>query len=163
MHRLLRLTRRRRSNSSPASLRLRLRVKQPQDARSGLTLFELVVALFVLTTAMVAIVQLLAVAASQRRTIEQRRVALRETANQAERISLLPWNEMQTAELATWDLSEESRKTLPQATTAMEIHEESEPVKSRRIRLMIRSPNTVGQSIDLADLTVWKFAPGGEP
>ena len=70
---------------------------------------------------------------------------------------------MQAAEPTTWDFSAESRKTLPQATTAMEVHEETEPVKSRRIRLMVRSPNTVGQPIDLADLTVWKFAPGGEP
>lgn len=128
-----------------------------------MTLFELVVALFVLTTAMVAIVQLLAVAASQRRTIDQRRVAMTEVANQAERIALLPWSKLSPDESSTWDLSAEFRKTLPQATTTMEIREEAEPVKSRRIRLIVRSPNTVGQPIDLADLTVWKFAPGDEP
>jgi hypothetical protein len=36
-------------------------------------------------------------------------------------------------------------------------------VRSRRIRLLVRSPNAAGQEIDLAELSVWKFAPGGEP
>jgi Tfp pilus assembly protein PilV len=131
--------------------------------RRGLTLFELVVALFVLTTAMMAIVQLLAVAAGQRRTIAERRTARAEVANQAERIALRPWSELNAEKSSTWDLSPESQKALPQATTVMEIHAEPEPVNSRRIRLIVRSPNAAGQPIDLADLTVWKFAPGGQP
>src|SRR4051812_4452238 len=80
--------------------------------RSGLSVFELTVALFVLTTAMMAIVQLLGVAASQRRTIEQRRAAQAEVANQAERIALLPWDEVSSDKLKSWELSDESRTSL---------------------------------------------------
>src|SRR5437762_10762011 len=58
-------------------------------ARRGMTLFELTVALFILTTAMMAIVQLMAATASQRRSADQRRIALQEVANQAERVALL--------------------------------------------------------------------------
>lgn len=131
--------------------------------RRGLSLFELTVALFVLTTAMTAIVQLLGVAATQRRTIEQRRAALAEVANQAERIALLPWDEVAPDKLLSWDLADDSRKVLPRGVATVEVQEESEPLSARRIRLLVRSPNPAGQMIDLADLTVWKFAPRGEP
>ena len=129
----------------------------------GLTVFELVVALFVLTTAMMAIVQLLGVAASQRRTIEQRRAALAEVANQAERIALLRWYEVSSDKLMSWEFSDETKKALPRGTATIEIQEESEPMLARRVRLLVRAPNSAGQELDLADLTVWKFAPGGEP
>lgn len=131
--------------------------------RRGVTLLELIVALFVLTTAMTAIVQLLAVSARQRRLLEERRVALAEIANQAERIALLPWNELKANDSPAWDLSLESRKALPRATTAMEIVAEEVPVESRRIRLLVRSVDASGQPIELADLTIWKFATGGAP
>jgi prepilin-type N-terminal cleavage/methylation domain-containing protein len=131
--------------------------------RRGVTLFELMVALVVMTTAMMAIVQLLAMVASQRRMLEQRRAALTEVANQAERIALLPWNAVQSKEAVAWEFSAESRNALPQGTSTIEVKVETEPANSRRIRLLVRSPNSVGQMIELADLTVWKFAPGGEP
>jgi hypothetical protein len=131
--------------------------------RRGLSLFELIVALFVLTTAMTTIVQLLGVAASQRRTIEQRRTSLAEVANQAERIALLPWEAVSAGKLELWEFSDEAKSVLPHGTTTIEIQEEAEPVLVRRIRLIVRSPNSAGQVVELADLTVWKFAPGAEP
>ena len=165
MIRFLRLTRsqRRRGDKPQIALRLRLWVKQGQAMRRGVTLFELMVALVVMTTAMMAIVQLLAMVASQRRMLDQRRAALTEVANQAERIALLPWNAVQSKEAEAWEFSAESRTALPRGTATMEVPDETEPVHSRRIRLLVRSPNSVGQMIELADLTVWKFAPGGEP
>ena len=131
--------------------------------RRGVTLFELMVALVVMTTAMMVIVQLLAMVASQRRIIDQRRAALTEVANQAERIALMPWDAVQSKEAAAWEFSTESRVALPHGTATMEVNEETEPANARRIRLLVRSPNSVGQMIDLADLTVWRFAPGGGP
>jgi len=158
--RLMPSRRRRRARASKNG-RLRLPVKR--GSRLGLTVFELVVALFVLTTAMVAIVQLLGVAASQRRTIEQRRTALAEVANQAESIALLPWDEVALDKLTSWELSDDSQKALPSGTATIEVEKETEPVLARRVRLIMRSPNSAGQVVELADLTVWKFAPGGEP
>jgi len=131
--------------------------------RRGLSLFELIVALFVLTTAMTAIVQLLGVAASQRRTIEQRRSALSEVTNRAERIALLPWEAVSASNLDPWEFSDEFKRVLPHGTATMEIQEEAEPISARRIRLIVRSPNSAGQVVELADLTVWKFAQRGEP
>jgi hypothetical protein len=131
--------------------------------RRGLSLFELTVALFVMTAAMTAIVQLLAVAASQRRTIEQRRVALAEISNRAERIAFQSWDELLPGEAAPWDLSPASKISLPHATATSEIREQNETVLARQIRLIVRSPNSAGQVVELAELTVWKYGPGDEP
>jgi Tfp pilus assembly protein PilV len=131
--------------------------------RRGLSLLELTVALFVMTAAMTAIVQLLAMAARQRRMIEARRVALAEVTNQAEQIVLRDWKEFEPGQARQWDLSANAKTSLPQATATIEVRESQEPLSAKQIRLMIRSSDSTGQSVELADLTVWKYAPGGEP
>jgi hypothetical protein len=65
--------------------------------------------------------------------------------------------------LTDWKLADSSRVVLAHATPTIAIREEMEPVRGRRIRLLVRLPNAAGQEVDLADLTVWKFASGGEP
>ena len=131
--------------------------------RRGVTLFELMVALFILTTAMAAIVQLVAVTASQRRTIEQRRVALQEVANQAERIALLPWEETARDKLTTWRPSADLTSALPQAACTAEVSDEPGMPRARRIRLLVAWPNAAGQLVDPVAVTIWKFAMEGQP
>src|SRR3954449_13507629 len=92
--------------------------------RRGMTLFELTVALFILTTVMMVIVQLMAATASQRRIVDQRRIALQEVANQAERFALLSWDELAPQELKTWEPSADLKKALPEATCSAEVKEE---------------------------------------
>src|SRR5262245_6373187 len=108
-----------------------------QRRRRGVTLFELTIALFILSTAMAAIVQLTAVTAGQRRTIEHRRIALQEVANQAERIFLLPWDETSAEKLTTWQPSADLVAALPQATCTVEVLDETGGPQARRIRLLI--------------------------
>jgi len=121
------------------------------------------VALFILTTAMAAIVQLTAVTASQRRTIEQRRTALQEVANQAERIALLPWDETAADKLTTWQPSTDLATALPRATCAAEVTDEPGTPRARRIRLLVTWPNAAGQIVEPATVTIWKFSAEGSP
>ena len=125
--------------------------------RRGMTISELMVALFIMTTAMVAIVQLLAAAAGQRRTIEQRRVALAEVANEAERAALISWDDSAPDKLTTWQPSAELKATLPQATCTAEVTEEAGTPAARRIRLSVAWPNAVGQMGDPVAVSLWKF------
>src|SRR5436190_20650787 len=129
----------------------------------GVTLFELMVALFILTTAMAATVQLTAVTAGQRRTIEQRRIALQEVANQAERIALLPWEETARDKLTTWRPSADLTSALPQAACTAEVSDEPGMPRARRIRLLVAWPNAAGQLVDPVAVTIWKFAEEGQP
>jgi hypothetical protein len=131
--------------------------------RPGVTLFELMVALFILTTAMAAIVQLTAVTAGQRRTIEQRRIALQEVANRAERIALLPWEKTAPEKLTTWQSSADLTAALPQATCTAEVSDEPGMPRARRIRLLVSWPNAAGQLVDPVAVTIWKFAEEGQP
>lgn len=125
--------------------------------RRGMTISELMVALFIMTTAMVAIVQLLAAAAGQRRTIEQRRVALAEVANEAERVARISWDESAPDKLTTWQPSAELKTVLPQATCTMEVTEEAGPPAATRIRLSVAWPNSVGQMGEPIAVSLWKF------
>src|SRR3954454_24912121 len=95
-----------------------------RNARRGMTLFELTVALFILTTVMLAIVQLMAATASQRRSVDQRRVALQEVANQAERVALLSWDEITSQKLTTWEPSADLKLALPLAECKVDVQEE---------------------------------------
>src|SRR5437764_12237062 len=125
--------------------------------RRGMTIAELMVALFIMTTAMVAIVQLLAAAGGQRRTIEQRRIALQEVANEAERVAILSWDEAAPEKLTTWQPSAELTAALPQATCTAEVSEEAGPPVARRVRLSVTWPNASGQMREPIEVSLWKF------
>jgi len=125
-----------------------------------MTIAELLVALFIMTTAMAAIVQLLAVTASQRRTLEQRRFALQEVANQAERVALLSWDETSPEKLTTWEPSAELAAAMPQATCTAEVQDAAGPPQARRIHLSVNWPNAGGQMREPIAVTIWKFAEG---
>ncbi len=125
--------------------------------RRGMTIAELLVALFVMTTAMVAMVQLLAAVGGQRRTIEHRRIALTEVANQAERVALRSWDEISPEKFTTWQPSANLATALPQANCTAEVSDEAGPPVARRVRLSVNWPNASGQMREPVAVTVWKF------
>jgi Tfp pilus assembly protein PilV len=137
--------------------------KSNQTNRRGMTLFELTMALFIVSTSMVAIVQVVAMAATQRRTLDQRRLAQLEVANQAERMALLSWKDTSPKDLTTWQPSAELAAALPLAKCAVEVTDEPSQPMSRRIRLTVTWPNSVGQEIEPAAVTIWRFAEEGQP
>jgi hypothetical protein len=134
-----------------------------KKTRRAMTLFEMVTALFILTTAMAAIMQLVAVTSNQRRALDQRRLAMLEVSNQAERIALLAWNETSANNLTTWQPSEELLAALPQARFTVSVNDETGPPAARRIRLAVTWTNAVGQEVDPAARTVWKFLEEAQP
>src|SRR5689334_11153082 len=95
--------------------------KRGTGPRAGMTLFELTVALFLMTTALMAIVHLMAATATQRRLVDQRRIALQEIANQAERTALLSWDEIAPEKLTNWKTSADLSHVLPQAKCTAEV------------------------------------------
>src|SRR5262245_55180750 len=116
-------------------VKVRARMKRQMRQR-GMTLIELAVSLLVLGVAMAALVQLVSLAARQRRATTQRRVALQEVANQSERIALLPWSETEPDKLTAWQASAELADVLPAAKCSIAVSEESDS-SARRIRLEV--------------------------
>src|SRR5262245_40509808 len=134
-----------------------------RSKQRGMTLVELSVSLVVLGVAMAALVQLVGLAASQRRAMAQRRIALQEVANQAERIALLPWAETAPDKLTSWQPSAELAGVLPAATCRVVISDEAGTPRSRKIRLEVAWTNAGGAAVDPVTLTVWRIAPEAAP
>jgi hypothetical protein len=125
-----------------------------------MTVLELTVSLFLLTTAILAIVQLLSATAGQRRTLEKRRMAHQAVANQAERIARMPWEQTAPDKLTEWEAPAELLAVLPGAKCTAQVSEESGTPKARRIRLCVSWTDSVGQTVEPTAVTIWKFANG---
>jgi hypothetical protein len=119
--------------------------------------------LIVLGAAMAALLQLMALAAQQRRGMNERRLALLEVANQAERIALLSWDETAPEKLTGWQPSDDLRVVLPAAQCRLAVTEEPGTPRGRRIRLEVGWTNSVQQPVEPVTLTVWRFAEEARP
>jgi Tfp pilus assembly protein PilV len=132
-------------------------------ARRGMTLLETTVALFIASAVVLAILQLVSITARQRRTLEEKRIALQEVANQAERIAQLPWEKTAPEELNQWQPGEDLLAVVPQAKCTVDVTAEAGPPLGRKIRLLITETSAANEPTELAALTVWKFAPSAVP
>lgn len=128
-----------------------------------MTLLEVMIALTVLLTAIMAVVQFVGVATKQRRASWQRQAAQLEVANQAERLALLDWDQTAPDTLTTWPPSEVLQAAIPDATCEIAVTEDRKPPVSRRILLRLGWKNAAGQSVDPVELSLWKFRPEAAP
>lgn len=140
-----------------------MQIAKRSKPRRGLTLLEVCVALVVLTAAMTALAQLVAANGRQRRTNDQRLAALQEVANEAERLATLPWNELTPEKLTSWQPSPELTAVLPAAQCVVQMSEDTDPPRARRITLSVAWTNAVGQGVAPVELTFWRFAQEAAP
>jgi Tfp pilus assembly protein PilV len=120
-------------------------------------LVEAVVALVVLLAAMVVMTQLVGLAAQQRRLTEQRRVALQEVANQAERLSLAAWDEIAPGKLKGWQPSAELLAVAPEPTCRVSVSDEAGQPPARRICLSVSWTDSAGRELAPVELTIWRL------
>jgi Tfp pilus assembly protein PilV len=116
-------------------------------------------ALLILSFAVGGLLQILAVAASQRRTSEVRRLALQEVANQAEHIALLPWGELTDEQFAGRKPSDELLAAAPMATLTVTRSEEAGPPVAARIYLAVQWTTPAGDVVEPVELTMWRYQP----
>ena len=128
--------------------------------RNGSMLLEVSLAVMLLAVALVAVAQLLAVAARQRRETRWRTVATREVANITEQVMALPWNQTSTENFSTVALHD-TTQTLLDATLEVEVTDVTEPREAKRIRISLAYRNTADLPVEPITLVAWKFAPGG--
>jgi hypothetical protein len=123
----------------------------------------MLVSFVLLSVAMAALLELVAVAGHQRQKLTERRVALQEVANQAERIALLPWADTASDKLTAWQPSEDLKAVLPAAQCRIVVSEDAGGPAAREIQLHVRWANTAGQAVEPVSLTVWRYAPEAAP
>jgi type II secretory pathway pseudopilin PulG len=131
--------------------------------RCGLTLFEMGVALAILSAAAIALVQLVSVATRQRRATYQRLAAATEVANQAEHIALLDWESVAPHKLTTWEPSDVLRAAIPQSNRRVIVTEQTESPICRRIDFRLSWTGPAGQQVEPVKLTIWKFPSEARP
>jgi Tfp pilus assembly protein PilV len=131
--------------------------------RHGLSVLEVTLALLVLTVAIGGLAQLLATAAAHRRTSDQRRLALQEVANQAERIALWSYDELTAEKLGGLAKGDDLAAALPAATFQATLTDEAGPPASKRVRLEVHWTDAAGNAQQPVGLTIWKHRPEVQP
>jgi hypothetical protein len=114
----------------------------------------------VLLVALAAVcVKSFAAAAAQRLAIDQRQVALREAANLMEKLTALPWNEIDKA--ADKPFAEAAQKSLPKELDAAEIKIEIVPAEgepaAKRLTVSLRWQDKDNQWVEPVRLTAWRY------
>lgn len=129
--------------------------------RKGSMLLEVSLAIALLTVGLVAVAQLLAVAARQRHETRWRAVATREVANVTEQVMALPWEQTTAAQFNAVSLHPTTKALLPDATLEIEVTDVTDPRRAKRLQISLAYRNTAGLPVEPISLVAWKFAPGG--
>jgi Tfp pilus assembly protein PilV len=128
-------------------------------ARRGLSVLEATMSLLILSFAIGGLLEILSVAAGQRRATEVRRLALQEVANHAEQIALLPWTELTADKLAALQPSAELLAAAPSGQLAVTVADDAGPPAARQIRLTVTWTTPSGEAARPVQLTVWRHQP----
>ena len=132
-------------------------------SRNGSMLLEVSLAIMLLSVALVAVAQLLAVAARQRHETRWRTVATREVANVTEQVMTLAWRDLTAEPLPAVAMHPATAAMLPDARLTIEVDDVAVPRPAKRIRVSLAYRNTAGLPVEPISLVAWKFSPGGDP
>ena len=129
--------------------------------RRGSLFLEVTMAVTLLAFAFIAVAQLLAVAAKQRRETDWRVMATREAANVLEQIMARPWEEITTEKLAEIELSAEAAARLPEAQLSVAVDESDGTPAEKKVRVEIDWKDLGGLRVEPIRLVAWKHRAAG--
>jgi len=129
--------------------------------RNGSMLLEVSLAVMLISVTLVAVAQLLAVAARQHDEARRRTVATRAIANVTEQMMGLSWDETTTERLNELTLHPTTVSLLPDAKLVAEVTDVVDPRQAKRVRFSLTYRNTAGMQVEPISLVAWKFSPGG--
>ena len=129
--------------------------------RNGSMLLEVSLAIMLMSVTLVAVAQLLAVAARQHHETRRRVVATHEVANLAEQMMAMSWDETTNERLNGLVLHPTTAAVLPDAELQVEVTDVIEPREAKRIRISLAYRNTAEMKVEPISLVAWKFSPGG--
>ena len=126
-------------------------------ARRAFTVLELLVAMAILVVLMATCLKWFTATASQRRAAQWRQTALREAANQMERLAAQSWEELSSERAAKLVLSEEARQVLPEAALAIQVTRPADQPDAKQLAVTVRwrpRPETPEAQVRLV---AWRF------
>jgi hypothetical protein len=125
--------------------------------RRGALLLEVSIAAGLVAVAMVAVAQLMAVAAQQERAWEYRRMAAQEAANALEQVMSLPWDQVTENRVGELALSPDAARRLPVGRLACQLEIDAGDLSSKRIVAEVSWKNRA-EDRERVLLTAWRFA-----
>jgi len=129
--------------------------------RRGISLLEISTAGILLAATLVVCLQLFRATATQRRGLQDRRLAVREAANVMERLSVRPWQELTAEGVGEVQLSAEAQQVLPQAKLEIEVTKPDE-LRGKRITVVVRWVSQSDQSDRSVRLVAWRYGKRGK-
>lgn len=129
-----------------------------RSMRRGITIFEIVVAISLMTAAMLGITQLVFQVDRTRHAVDQRATALDELASRAERCLLLDAAAIDEKTIRDWPLSDAARQTLKNPTWEVVIEKSEEVYEGTSISLTLVHDDAGAISRRAGPITVWVFA-----
>lgn len=127
------------------------------SSRRGFSVVELMVATSLLATAFALLAPTLSWVRHQRRLADDRQLALLELSNVAERLALVPYDELTVERLTEANLSPEGAAALPTAKFTASLAEEDDPPAKRITLNLAWQADGVRPSAPLR-LVIWRFS-----
>jgi hypothetical protein len=109
---------------------------------------------------MIAVAQLIAVVAKQRREVAQSQLATQEVANVMERVIVMPWDELTTEAAAQFDISHESATTLDDPQLSISISNFNDSLPTKQIEITLSWRDLANRRVEQVRLVAWQNAPG---
>ena len=120
-------------------------------------MMEMLVAVVVMTALLVVLAQFLGTVSQQRRIAARRLLAVEEAANAMEQAAALAYSELTPEKLQAIRLSQQGRRSLPQAKLTVRVTDEPGPPIAKRIAIELSWQNRAGQTGKPVRLTTWKY------
>ncbi len=127
--------------------------------RRGMTLIETLAAGALLAVLVLVSAQMFAALSVQQRATLNRQAALHEAANQLERLTVVPWDELSERAVADAQLSAEAQAALPGGELEITLAESSDLPEAKQISVAVRWQDATGMPAARVELVAWTFRP----
>ncbi len=128
--------------------------------RRGSMLLEAMVALVLLSAAFIIVGQMHGFVLAQDQVAAHRQLAVDEAANQLERVSALPWQDLTSEKLNSFTLHEETTRSLQHARLEFKVTDLASP-RGKQVQVTVSWQE--GNGSQAVHLTAWRYGEGGSP
>jgi prepilin-type N-terminal cleavage/methylation domain-containing protein len=125
--------------------------------RRAVTLIEVTVATVLIAVLATVILQSQVLRIRLQRAMHWRELATIEAGNLMERMTALPWGELNQERLAALTLSDDFRQAVPKAALHVALDPAAEQPEGRRINIEIDWPGPVAEMVRPVRLTSWVY------
>ena len=127
--------------------------------RRGTMFVETSIGIALAMIVMIAVAQLVAVVAKQRREVARTRLATQAVANVMERVMVLPWNELTAEAASRFDVADELSATLDDPRLSINVSNLDDSLPTKQIEIALSWRDQADRRVEPVRLVAWKHQP----